>query len=176
LAAAQQALAKTRRRPRSKAEVARLHRRVANQRKDSLHKLSRRLVDSYDTIALENLRIRNMVRSAAGTVEDPGVNVAAKTGLNRSIHDAGWGQLADMIVYKAEEAGRRVVFVNPANTSRVCSACGHLHGEDRIAQNRWRCCACGLDINADVNAAINIALRAGLARHDITATPTAATA
>jgi putative transposase len=98
LAAAQQALAKTRRRPpskrrrRAKAEVARLHHRVANQRKDSLHKLSRLLVDSYDTIALEDLRIPNMVRSAPGTLDAPGVNVAAKAGLNRSILDVGWGQ------------------------------------------------------------------------------------
>jgi putative transposase len=63
--------------------------------------------------------------------------------------------------------------VNPANTSRTCSTCGHLHADDRFAQDRWRCCACGLDINADVNAAINIATRAGLARHDITNAPPA---
>ena len=109
-----------------------------------------------------------MVASAAGTIDAPGVNVAAKAGLNRSIFDAGWGQLANMIVYKAEEAGRRVIFVNPANTSRTCSTCGHHHSDDRVGQDRWHCCACGLDINADVNAAINIATRAGLARHDIT--------
>jgi putative transposase len=78
-----------------------------------------------------------------------------------------------MIVYKAAEAGRQVVFVDPANTSRTCSGCGHLHGADRIGQARWTCCACGLDINADVNAATNIGLRAGLARHDITAARTA---
>jgi putative transposase len=71
-----------------------------------------------------------------------------------------------MIGYKAAEAGRRVIFVNPANTSRTCSTCGHLHSDDRISQHRWHCCACGLDTNADTNAAINIATRAGLARHD----------
>ena len=65
------------------------------------------------------------------------------------------------------------MFANPANTSRTCSACGHLHGADRISQARWTCRASGLDLNADVNAAINIALRAGLARHDITAAPQA---
>ena len=81
--------------------------------------------------------------------------------------------MADMIVYKAAEAGRHIVFVDPANTSRTCSGCGHRHGADRISQARWTCCACGLDLNADVNAAINIALRAGLARHDITAAPQA---
>ena len=99
--------------------------------------------------------------------------MAAKAGLNRSILDAGWGQLANMIVYKAAEAGRRVVFAHPAHTSQTCSGCGHLHGTDRVSQARWTCCACGLDLNADVNAAINIALRAGLARHDITAAPQA---
>jgi putative transposase len=180
LAAAQQVLAKTRRRPSSshrrekaRVEVARLHRRVANQRKDTLHKLSRLLIDRYDTIALEDLRVTNMVRSAAGTLDAPGVNVAAKAGLNRSIHDAGWAQLANMIVYKAENAGRQVIFVNAANTSRTCSTCGHRHAKDRTSQARWQCCNCGLDTNADVNAAINIATRAGLARHDTT-TPMAA--
>jgi putative transposase len=87
LAAAEQALARTRRRPRSsnrrikaKAEVARLHRKVKCQRADTLHKLSRVLISRYDTIALEDLKVINMTASAEGTVDAPGVNVAAKAG------------------------------------------------------------------------------------------------
>jgi putative transposase len=168
LAAAQRRLAATRRRPvsrrrvKARAEVTRLHAKVARQRHDSAHKLSRRLVDRYDTIALEALQVANMVRSASGTIERPGTQVAQKAGLNRSILDAGWAQLANMIAYKAEEAGRRIILVNPANTSRTCSACGHLHGDDRVTQALWQCCACGHRDHAD----INIANRAGLARHD----------
>lgn len=172
LTAAQQALSRTCRRPvsgrrrRARAEVARLHARVARQRKDTLHKLSRVLVNSYDLIALEDLRIPNMTRSAAGTAGLPGTNVAAKAGLNRSILDAGWGILANMIAYKAAEAGRRVALVDPRHTSASCSGCGHVHPEDRVTRGRWRCCACGLDVHADINAARNILHRAGSARDE----------
>jgi putative transposase len=97
LATAQQALARkqrgSRRRRRAVERVAAQHRKVANCRRDHHHRLSRRLVDTYDVIVHEHLAIPNMVRSARGTLACPGTNVAAKRGLNRSIFDAGWGQL-----------------------------------------------------------------------------------
>src|SRR5204862_2331538 len=114
----------SKRRDRAKAEVSRAHRRVADARKDSNHQLSRRLVDGFDTVVFEDLAIANMVRSAKGTVERPGRNVAAKAGLNRSILDAGWGQFTSILTAKAESAGRRVVLVSPAFTSIDCHICG----------------------------------------------------
>lgn len=164
LAAAQQDLARTRRgsnrRRKAAARVAAGHRKVAGSRRDHLHKVSRALVDTYDLIAAEGLKITNMTRSARGTVDAPGKSVAAKSGLNRSILDAGWGVLQNMLEYKAEEAGVQVVLVNPANTSRTCHQCGHVAKENRDGEV-FRCVTCGHTAHADTNAARNI-LRLGL--------------
>src|ERR1039457_7156359 len=86
----------------------------------------------------------------------------AKAGLNRSINDAGWGALRAMIDYKAESAGREVIAVDPRNTSRTCSGCGHVSAGNRHGPV-FRCQCCGHEAHADVNAAENI-LRAGRAR------------
>jgi putative transposase len=97
-------------------------RTVRNQRRDFHHKTARALINTYDTIALEQLRVTAMTATAAGTVEAPGRNVAAKAGLNRSILDAGWGQFTSILVAKAESAGRRVVLVSPVNGARNIAA------------------------------------------------------
>ena len=144
------------------ADIARLRQKEANRRKDTLHKLSRQLVEHYDLIVFERLQIANMSRSARGTIEEPGVNVAAKTGLNDALIDSAWATLISMTRYKAEGAGRAVLGVNPAHTSRRCSACGHTVPENRHQQS-FACVACGFEAHADVNAAKNI-LRAGLAQ------------
>jgi putative transposase len=163
LAAAQQSLARKKRgsanRRRAKAKVAEVHRRIRDRRADFLHKTARALVNECDVIALEDLRIRNMTRSASGTLEEPGTNVAAKSGLNRSILDAGWGQFANILAAKAEEAGRRIVLVDPRNTSKTCHQCGARCVRPR--QDTVICPTHG-DMDADVNGAINIATRAGL--------------
>jgi putative transposase len=171
LAAAQRELATKRRgsrhRERSVERVAAAHRKVRNQRKDLAHKLSRHLVNRYDLIVHEDLKIPNMVRrpkprqAEDGTYEPNGA--AAKAGLNRSISDAGWGQLLQFVVYKAEDAGREVIAVDPRYTSQRCSSCGHAGRENRLTQAAFRCQLCGHEAHADVNAAINI-LRAGRAR------------
>ncbi|TDE17811.1 transposase, partial [Nonomuraea mesophila] len=109
-----------------------------------------------------DLRIANMTRSASGTIEAPGRNVAAKSGLNRSILDAGWGVFLTVLAHKAESAGRKLIAVNPAGTSRTCARCGHSARENRVTQAGFACTACGHTAHADVNAAKNI-LRAGLA-------------
>jgi putative transposase len=134
-------------------------RRVRSQRRDFHHKTARVLVDTCDVIALEDLRIKNMTRSASGTLKQPGTNVAAKSGLNRSILDAGWGQFAGILAAKAEEAGRRVVFVNPAGTSIGCHRCGARCVRPR--QDTVVCPRCGPH-DADVNGALNVYARAGL--------------
>jgi len=166
LAAAQRDLARkkrgSKRRLKAAARVAALHAKVRRQRLDYAHKVALDLVRNYDLIVHEDLRIANMIRSASGTIEQPGRNVAAKSGLNRSILDAGWGVFLRVLAYKAESAGRELIAVNPANTSRTCARCRHCAAENRVTQAEFRCTACGHTAHADVNAAENI-LRAGLA-------------
>ena len=171
LAAAQRALATKRRgsnhRERAIERVAAHHRKVRNQRKDLAQKLSRELVNRYDLIVHEDLKIASMVRRPKPRRADDGTyqpnGAAAKGGLNRSVADAGWGQLLGFIAYKAEEAGREVIAVNPRHTSQRCSQCGHVAAANRPTQAKFSCQACGHQAHADINAATNI-LRAGRAR------------
>jgi len=104
--------------------LARQWRKVRDRRRDFHHKTARALVDTCDVLALEALRVGAMTASASGTVEQPGTNVAAKRGLNRSILDAGWAQFTIILTAKAESAGRRVVGVDPSYTSLTCHTCG----------------------------------------------------
>ena len=162
------------RRRRQVEEVARLHRRVANQRGNAAHQLSRQLVNDYDLIVLEDLAITNMVRAprAKPDPDAPGAylpnGAASKAGLNHSIHDAGWGTLALLLSYKAESAGRIVVTVDPRYTSQTCAECGHVEAGNRVSQAVFRCLSCEHVAHADVNAARNI-LRAGRARQALPA-------
>jgi putative transposase len=146
-------------RSRLRRALAKEWRKVGNQRRDFHHKTARGLVDTYDTLALENLRVSAMTAGASGTVDHPGSNVAAKAGLNRSILDAGWTQFTSLLVAKAESAGRRVVLVDPANTSIDCHTCGAS-----CARPRQDIVACPVhgELDADLNGARNIATRAGL--------------
>jgi len=162
----QQALSRCK--PRSKRRrkavlaLAKCRAREARQRRAFAHEESRQLANSFAFIAFEDLKILNMTRSAKGTVEQPGTNVAAKAGLNRSIADAGWRQFMDMVLYKAEEAGGQVVFVNPKNTSLTCNECGFVAKENRLSQAVFHCGKCSHEANADVNAARNILKKARL--------------
>jgi putative transposase len=146
-------------RRRAKRKLAKLHRRLANQRRDFHHQTARKLIDTCDVIVVEDLAITNMTRSASGTVQAPGRNVAAKAGLNRSILDAGWGQFLAILLAKAEGAGRRVVKVNPRDTSIICCLCGA-----RCARPRQDTVICPVHggMDADLNGACNIFTRAGL--------------
>lgn len=166
LAAAQRDLARRKRRSKRRrkavARVAALHAKVRRQRLDGAHKTALALVRAYDLIVHEDLRIANMTRSASGTINAPGRNVAQKSGLNRSILDAGWGVFLTILAHKAESAGRELIAVEPRNTSRTCARCGHCAKDNRLTQAEFACTACGHTAHADVNAAINI-LRAGLA-------------
>jgi putative transposase len=140
-------------------QLAREWRKVRNQRRDFHHKIAHALVDTCDAVALEALRVDGMTVSARGTVEQPGTNVAAKSGLNRSILDAGWGQFIVILTAKAESAGRRVVRVEPSYTSVTCHTCGARCG--RPQQDTVVCPTHG-ELDADLNGARNIAYRAGL--------------
>ncbi|TAM65351.1 MAG: transposase [Microbacteriaceae bacterium] len=143
------------------AQLARAHERLANARRDALHKASQRLVNSADVVALEALNLRSMTRSAKGTIEKPGTNVVAKAGLNRVLLDASFGLLHRLIVEKAESAARRVVLVDPRYSSQTCSRCGHVAAESR-RRRRFVCITCGFVLHADVNAALVIRRRAEL--------------
>jgi putative transposase len=163
LAAAQRALAGCRpgsgNRRRAKRQLARLHRKVANRRRNFHHQTARRLIDTCDTIVVEGMAITNLTRSATGTVQEPGRNVAAKAGLNRSILDAGWGQFLVILLAKAEGAGRQVIKVDPRDTSITCHRCGA-----RCTRPRQDTVVCPVHggMDADLNGARNIFTRAGL--------------
>jgi putative transposase len=139
-----------------KAKISRLHRKAANARKDFLHKLSTDLAKSHGLIKLEKLQVQNMTRSAKGTVESPSTNVRAKSGLNRSILDQGWGMFAAMLSYKLPMRGGELGYVDPPYTSQGCAECGCIDPRSRVSQELFVCVHCGHTDNADVNAARNI--------------------
>ena len=127
-----------------KKKLACLHEKVSNQRKDFHHKLSRKIVDCFGFIFIEDLKSRQM---ANGNFKV----------LNKYINDAAWSQFFNFLSYKAEEAGRRVIKVNPKNTTQTCSKCGKIIKKDLSA--RVHKCSCGLEISRDLNAAYNILRR-----------------
>jgi transposase len=149
------------RRSRNRLAIARLKAREADARKDWCEKTSTNLARRFDLICVESLNIKNMTRSAAGTIYAPGSGVQAKSGLNREILASGWGTLIRRLEQKAPG---RVKKIHPAYTSQRCSACGHVDRKSRENQAVFRCTACAFTLNADVNAARNIA-----AGHAVTA-------
>ncbi len=149
LAKAQRKLAKadqgTPKRTQARTVVARIHERIRFKRHDFAHQLVHRLINRYGILAIEDLTINGMVHNH---------------GLSKSIHDAAWSQFRQCLSYKAEEAGRILVAVNPAYTSQDCSQCGHRLRKS-LGQRRHACPCCGLHLDRDENAARNI-LRLGL--------------
>jgi len=152
----------SKRRTKTKTAIARLKTREADRRRDFIEQITTILVRDFDLIAVEDLAVKHMARSAKGTIAAPGVNVAAKRGLNRAIYAQGWSMLRRRLSEKAATCGVTVVAVNPAHTSQCCAVCGHTCVENRKNQAVFCCRACGHEANADVNAAVNI-LAAGLA-------------
>jgi putative transposase len=144
-------------------KIQKLHWHIANIRKDYLHKASCTLSKNHAIVCMEDLQVRNMSKSARGTIEKPGRNVRAKSGLNKAILDQGWGELTRQISYKQYWRGGVLVLVPPQYTSQQCSECGHVDTDNRPSQAVFRCQVCGHTENADTNAAKNI-LREGLSR------------
>ncbi|MGA5761873.1 RNA-guided endonuclease InsQ/TnpB family protein [Nonomuraea bangladeshensis] len=141
------------RRGRVKAAIAKVRAREADRRKDWVEKTSTDLARRFDVIAVEDLKISSMTRSARGTREAPGRGVRQKAGLNRGVLAAGWGRLVQRLEHKAPG---RVQKINPRYTSQTCNACRHRAAESRESQSRFRCVACGHQAHADVNAAENL--------------------
>lgn len=149
----------------TKRRIAKLHRTTANRRRDFHHNTARKIVDRYDRIAVEDLQVANMNRRAKPKPDpdDPGSflpnGAAAKTGLNRSIADAGWAQFLNILDAKAAWAGRETTRVDPAYSSITCHKCGSRCTRPR--QDTVICPTHG-QIDADLNGAWNIYQRAGL--------------
>lgn len=130
-------------RKRAALSIAKCHEKIKNQRSDFQHKLSNKLIRDNDVIIIEDLNIKGMIEKKDYSVSR--LNIA----------DAGWSEFASKLVYKAEKADRRLIKVDPRNTSKMCSTCGHVR--DITLQDReFNCQACGLTIERDINAAMNI--------------------
>ncbi len=140
----------------AKTRVQRIHARIGNARRDFLHKTSTAISKNHAMVCIEDLQVRNMSKSVAGTADQPGRNVRAKSGLNKSILDQGWAEFRRQLDYKLQWAGGFLVPVPPQNTSRTCPACGYVAKENRQAQAKFLCVDCGFEENADLVGAINI--------------------
>jgi putative transposase len=147
----------------AKANVQKIHAHIGNARRDYLHKATTTISKNHAMVCIEDLQVRNMFKSAAGTTETPGKNVRAKSGLNKAILDQGWYEFRRQLDYKLAWNGGQLVAVPPRNTSRTCPCCDHVAKENRLSQARFECVACGFEENADLVGAINV-LRAGHAR------------
>jgi putative transposase len=142
--------------------VQRIHRKVADIRRDFLHKTSTTIAQNHGVVILEKLEVQSMVASAKGTKGQPGKNVKAKAGLNRAILDQGWYAFEQMLAYKLAKRGGHLLHVPAAYTSQRCFTCGQTAAENRRSQAVFHCVSCGHAENADTNAARNIK-RAGQA-------------
>lgn len=129
-------------RDKQRRKVARLHEKVANQRKDFLHKLSRQITNANDAVAIENLNMRGMAQ---------GLKLA------KSTNDNGFGMLKTFLAYKLAEQGKKLVTIDKwYPSSKLCCFCKHENKELTLADRNWTCSHCGVELERDVNAAINI--------------------
>ena len=125
-----------------KLKVALIHEHIRNQRQDYLHKISKYLVDNYDTICIENLGVSNMMKNHK---------------LSRAISDMGWGDFRSMLEYKSEWYGKNISIINRFDpSSKTCSVCGKINKELTLKDRNWKCNYCGTEHDRDINAAINI--------------------
>ena len=147
----------------AKARVQRIHTGIANARNDFLHKASTTIRKNHALECIEELRIGNMSKSSAGTVEAPGKKVAQKSGLNKAILDQGGFEWRRQLEYKMAWRGGFTVAVPAGYTSQTCpkivGGCGHVSKENRKTQARFKCVSCGLEANADHVGALNHAKR-----------------
>lgn len=159
LAKAQQVVSRKKRgshrRKKAVQHVASCHRKINNQRKDFQHKASRKLVNQYQVIVFEDLRVKNLTKAPAPKQDENGKDVpngaAAKAGLNKSMLDAGWSTFTAMVSTRAAWAGRTVLFVDPSKTSQMCPNCGTVR--KKTLDERWHSCDCGCELDRDTAAA-----------------------
>ncbi|HLI05142.1 MAG TPA: transposase [Ktedonobacteraceae bacterium] len=160
----QQALSRKKRgshrREKARRFVAKTHRKIANQRRDFLHKQAKRLVERYQTIVFEDVQTEPVVKRPKPEQDENGNSLpngaSPKAGLNKSIQDAGGGMFVEMVSYKAACAGRNVVKVNPYKISQICSACLRECPHKELDERTHICIHCGVVLDRDTNAARNI--------------------
>ena len=133
--------------------------KMTRRRRDMIHKITSHLAKNHRVVVIEKLQVRNMTASASGTAEEPGRNVAAKSGLSRAILDKGWGEIRRQLGYKLPWQGGALIEVPAHDTSRTCEMCGTVDGESRVDRDRFVCRTCGHEAHADVNAACEIRRR-----------------
>lgn len=153
---------KSNRAKRTQEQITKLTSREVRRRKDSLHKRARMISQTYSLVAVEDLKVLNMTSSAKGTIEEPGKNVAQKSGLNKAILNEGWGMFVALLAYKMTEEGGALALVPPYYTSKNCSCCrkrGKRDSQAIFLCSNPVCEQYELEINADLNAALNILSR-----------------
>tara|TARA_Y100000034_G_C6899713_1_gene415650 strand:+ start:271 stop:1767 length:1497 start_codon:yes stop_codon:yes gene_type:complete len=138
-----------------KKRIAKIDNKIVNIRNNFSHNVSKVLAN-HKEIYFEKLNIQAMTKSAKGTTDSPGKNVAAKRGLNKAILDKNWGRIKEMTVSKSKDRGGKVFEIDPKFTSQICNECNHKSKENRKSQAEFKCVKCGHENNADVNAAKNI--------------------
>jgi len=142
-------------RTKAKAKLAKKHLKLKNKKNDFLHKITKKLSENQ-TIAVENLKIKNMSKKAKGSIDNPNMRSSAKRGLNRSILQQSWRKFFELLDYKLRRNGGQLIKVDPRFTSQKCSSCGHISNENRLKQAQFICKNCGNRLNADYNASVNI--------------------
>ncbi len=136
----------------TKDRIAKWKRDQKNTRKNQDHHNSKALARKAETLVREDLQVKSMSKSAKGTMDKPGKNVKAKSGLNRVILNSSWGRFNRYFDYKFS----KVITVNPKHTSQTCNQCGHVTKDNRTTRSRFKCMACGHADHADLNASANI--------------------
>ena len=142
-------------RQKAKLKLAKKHLKLRNKRNDFLHKITKKLSENQ-TVAVENLMIKNMSKKAKGSIDNPNMRSSAKSGLNRSILQQSWGKFFELLEYKLKRNGGELIKVDPKYTSQKCSCCGHISKENRQTQAKFICTKCHTALNADYNASVNI--------------------
>ena len=149
------------RRAKTRMKLAELHHRVAERRSGALHQITKHLSSTFETIAIEDLDVAGMTRSARGTITKPGRNVRQKAGLNRSILDAGFSEFRRQLTYKTTWYGSTLAVIDRYYpSSKTCSNCGTVKPKLPLSERTYRCDDCGTVMDRDMNAAMNIAATA----------------
>lgn len=150
-------------RKKQKTILAKVHRKIRNQRNNFCHKESRKLVNNYDLLVLEDLKVKEMLQ-----IKNP---KWLKRRLNRSMNDVSWKIFTNFCTYKAENAGKYVEFVDPRNTSKTCSKCGNKKNDLGLWERNYICDECDYKVNRDLNASRNILKRSKIGKDIPESTP-----
>ncbi len=133
-------------RKKTKKVVTRIHERISNRRHNFIHQEARKIVNKFGIICIEKLKVKDIMSNHTKTFGHK---------LNKSIGDVAWSQFAQQLFFKAEEAGRKVIAIEPRGTSQMCSQCGTIVKKDLSV--RWHeCSVCDIRLHRDFNASLNI--------------------